>query len=193
MAERRPQTIQMTARQQLEAMVSARRHDIVDRLAASGPMSIKELAMQFGAQPSSLYHHMAILLEAGLVIEAGSRMSGKRRELLYNTPAPRMRLIQALIDDRYRDILIDIGNALTRQMGRDFAGGFAHPDTNHEGQGRNHGFFRLVGRPSPAQIAQINACLAEIGEILWSSSKADEPLIALGWILAPIGDSTGTK
>ena len=193
MAERRPQTIQMTARQQLEAMVSARRHDIVDRLAASGPMSIKELAMQFGAQPSSLYHHMAILLEAGLVIEAGSRMSGKRRELLYNTPAPRMRLIQALIDDRYRDILIDIGNALTRQMGRDFAGGFAHPDTNHEGQGRNHGFFRLVGRPSPAQIARINACLAEIGEILWSSSKADEPLIALGWILAPIGDSTGTK
>ena len=193
MAERRPQTIQMTARQQLEAMVSARRHDIVDRLAASGPMSIKELAMQFGAQPSSLYHHMAILLEAGLVIEAGSRMSGKRRELLYNTPAPRMRLIQALIDDRYRDILIDIGNALTRQMGRDFAGGFAHPDTNHEGQGRNHGFFRLVGRPSPAQIAQINACLAEIGERLWSSSKADEPLIALGWILAPIGDSTGTK
>jgi len=193
MAERRPETIQMTTRQQLEAMVSARRHDIVDRLAASGPMSIKELAAQFGAQPSSLYHHIAILLEVGVVVESGSRMSGKRREVLYNTPAPRMRFTQALIEDKYREIMIDIGNALTRQMGRDFAAGFAHPGTSHEGQERNHGFFRLVGRPSPAQMARINACFAEISEILWNSGQSDEPLISLGWILAPLDDATETS
>ena len=193
MADRRPETIQMTSRRQLEAMVSARRHDIVDRLAASGPMSIKELAAQFGAQPSSLYHHVAILLEAGLVVESGSRMSGKRREVLYNTPAPRMRFTQALIEDRYRDILIDIGNALTRQMGRDFAAGFELTETMHEGQERNHGLFRLVGRPSPAQVARINACFAEVSEILWSSGDSDHPLLSVGWILAPLGDSPETK
>jgi DNA-binding transcriptional ArsR family regulator len=149
-------------------------------------MSIKELAEQIGAQPSGLYHHINKLLKVGLVFEAGSRVVSRRREILYATPAPRMRLARALTEDRHPAVIADIVAGLTRQMSRDFRNGAELPEKVAEGEERNLGFFRLVGRPTPAQMARINAALAEIAEILWNSSDVGSPAVCLGWVMAPI-------
>ena len=45
------QTYWILDKQQLETMTSARRQDIIDRLAAGGPMSIRALAEHIGGQP----------------------------------------------------------------------------------------------------------------------------------------------
>ena len=179
------QTYWILDRRQLEAMVSPRGHDIVDRLAADGPLSIKELAGQIGCQPSSLYHHVAKLLRVGLVVEAGTRVVRRRREQLYATPAPRMRLARALAEGRQPETFKEIVNSLTRQMARDFAAGTDRPAKAADGDARNLGFGRLIGRPDPTQLARINACLAEITEILWNSGEGERPL-SLGWVMAPL-------
>jgi DNA-binding transcriptional ArsR family regulator len=183
------QTYWILEEHQLRVMASARRHDIVDRLVANGPMSVRELAGQIGAQPSALYHHMTKLLAAGLVVEAGSRPVGKRREQVYRTVAPRMRLARALSDNQHPDIVGEIVNALTRQMARDFQSGLALPIRIAEGEGRNIGFARLVGRPSPDALARINACLADISEYLWEAPREGDNLVTFGWVMAPAIES----
>jgi DNA-binding transcriptional ArsR family regulator len=190
-AAKRPETYQVTRPDQIAVLTSARRHDIVDRLAAGGPMSIKALARQIGAKPSALYHHIERLLEVGLVVEAGNRIANRRREMLYATPAPRMRLIRALADGKQPELMAEIVASLTRQMARDFKAGERSSVRIAEGEDKNFGFFRLVGRPSPAQLARLNACLVEIAEILWKSDDPSAPLIGLGWVMAPLEGAGG--
>lgn len=183
---RKPETYQITRPEQIAALTSARRHDIADRLAAGGPMSIKELAEQVGAKPSALYHHIEKLREVGLVVEAGSRVVNRKREQLYTTPAPRMRLLAALASGKHEKGMNGIVAALSRQMARDFKAGARSAVKVVDGADKNCGFFRLVGRPSPAQLARLNACLIEIAEIMWKAENPDAPLLGLGWVMAPL-------
>jgi DNA-binding transcriptional ArsR family regulator len=171
---------------QLAVLTSARRHDMIDRLAAGGPMSIKELAAEIGAKPSALYHHVEKMLRVGLIVEAGSRVVRRKREQLYRTVAPRMRLNRALAEDRNPELMQGIVASLTRQMARDFDRGGKSPIRIVDGPDKNFGFFRLVGRPSPDQLARLNACLVEIAEILWKADDPEAPLIGLGWVMAPL-------
>ena len=80
MTNDRSQTYWIMTPDQLAAMASPRRQDIVDRLAATGPLSVKELAAQIGARPPALYHHIERLLEVGLIVEAGTRTVRRKRE-----------------------------------------------------------------------------------------------------------------
>jgi DNA-binding transcriptional ArsR family regulator len=189
MTGKRPGTYWVTGAEQLAALTNARRHDIIDRLAACGPMSIRELARQIGAKPSALYHHIDKLLGVGLVVEAGRRAVARRHEQLYATPAPRMRLIKALAEGQQPELMAEIVGSLTRQMARDFRSGSQSPARVAEGADANYGFFRLVGRPTPAQLARINACLIEIAEVFWNSNDASSPLVGLGWVIAPLESS----
>jgi DNA-binding transcriptional ArsR family regulator len=171
---------------QLAEMASARRQDIVDRLAATGPLSIKELAAQIGARPSALYHHVGRLLEVGLIVEAGWRTVRRRREQLYAARARRMRMLRALASEKHQPLMETIVGSLARQMERDFRSGAGSPDRRAEGAERNYGFFRLIGRPGAADLARINACLAEVAEILWDRRDENAPLVCLEWIMAPL-------
>lgn len=187
----RPDTYWIMAPEQMAALTSPRRHDIGDRLAASGPMSIRELAAEIGAKPSALYHHINKMLAVGLVVEAGTRVVRRKREQLYATPAPRMRLAKALAEGKHQALMNEIVASLTRQMARDFALGANSPKRSVEDKDRNLGFFRLVGRPSPDQLAEINKRLVEIAEILWKSNDPEAELVCLGWVMAPVDKSGG--
>lgn len=172
-------------RSQLACMASPVRQDIVDHLAAHESLSIKELAAAIGRKPSAVYHHLNQLLEAGLVIEVGSRVVNRKTENLYATPSRRMRLKKALEDPSNDDLITEIVAALCRQSERDFLSGLKSDATNREGSDANLGFFRLVNRPSPAALAELNQKLDEIGEILWRDPDPDAPVVALTWIMAP--------
>lgn len=173
-------------KRQVLCLASARRHDIIDKLAAIGPMSIRELAPLVGASPASLYHHVQKMLSVGLLVTSGTRVVNRRRETIYATPAPRMRLMRALADPANRPGMEKIGAALSRQFQRDFSGGLKSPDSRVAGPTRNHGFFRLVGAPGPDGMARINQHLTDIAEILWASAGKKGELVAVGWMMAPM-------
>jgi DNA-binding transcriptional ArsR family regulator len=186
MADERPERYEITDPRQLETITSARRQDILDRLAAYGPLSVRELAEHVGARPSALYHHLQRLIEVGLVVEAGSRIRRRKREQLYNTPSPQMRLLDAFADPRNAELMMEIVAAQSRQMIRDFRAGLSSPAAVAEGQFRTQAFFRLVGRPTPAQLARINACVLELIETMYQSNDPDSPLIALSLVMSPL-------
>ena len=174
---------------QIVCLISPRRHDIVDRLVASGPLSIKELAAIIGAEPPALYHHIKKLLAVGLVLEAGSRVVRRKREQLYATPGKRMRLSRALDDPKNRDLFSQVGASLCRQKDRDFRRGAASPAAVTHGAAKNFGFSRLIGSPGPEGMAEINRRLEEINRILWESADGGGQLIGFSWIMAPIETS----
>jgi predicted ArsR family transcriptional regulator len=183
-ADAAPETYSVMRLDQLEALISTRRHDIVDQVAARGPMSVKEIAAAVGAQPSALYYHIEQLCAVGLLREAGARQSGPRTEQLYETPAPRMRLYEALQDARRREVMCRIVGALCRQADRDFARGFAAGHSKTAGVRRNTRWFRLVGRPDEATLELINAHLDAVTELMAASANGPGERIALTWVAA---------
>lgn len=171
---------------QLDVLTSSVRSDIIDHLVGRGPMSIKQLAASLGRQPSSIYYHIEMLQKVGLVVEAGSQVSNRRTEVLYQTPAPRMRLMKALSNPKNAPVLKKMVGVLNRQAQRDFEQGMSHPEVRTEGPQKNLGFFRLINRPSPESMAEINRHLDRIAEILWEERDMSQPLVALAWTLTPL-------
>jgi len=175
----RAETHETTDPRQLETIASPRRQDMLARLAACGPLSIRELAEQVGARPTALYHHLEKLLEVGLVVEAGSRLRNRRREQL--------RLSRAHRDPKHAAAVADIVSAQTRQLARDFRGGQISSARADDGDERNLTFFRLVGRPSAQQLGRINACLVELTELMFEANQPGAEPVVLGCVLAPVG------
>lgn len=180
------ETYWVLQRKQLRSLVSQRRLEIIDRLVAAGPLSAKDLARLVGAQPSALYHHLRQLMEVGLVVEAGYRVVRRRREVLYMTRAPRIRLFRALRDPSNAREMTRITATMTRQMSRDFRRGIKSPAARPSGALQNLGFMRLLASPSPATLRRINQYLAEIGELLFTSTDARYEPLSLAWIMAPV-------
>jgi DNA-binding transcriptional ArsR family regulator len=172
-------------RDQLLCLTSAVRMDLVDQLAGRGPMSIRELAVVVGMQPSALYHHLKKLLAVDLVLECGTRVVNRKSEKIYKTPSRRIRLRRALEDPANAEVMRDFVEALCRQAERDFAAGQAAGGRAAPGPDRNLGFFRLIARPSPDALTRLNALLEEAAEIFWEDPDPSQPPIALTWVIAP--------
>ncbi len=170
---------------QLRCLTSPTRHDMVDHLSAHGAMSMKELAGSIGKKPASIYHHLNQLIEVGLVKEVGSRLVNRRHEKLYATPSRRMRLNKALADAANNKELREIVDAMCRQTARDFSYGLGNDSARRSGAQQNLRFFRLVNRPTPKSLQEMNQKLDDIAEILWREPDPGSPVVARTWILTP--------
>lgn len=180
--------------EEIQCLASAPRMTIVDRLAADGPMSVDDLARVIGMKQTAVYHHIHKLEAVGLVRASERRLlpGARKPQILYATPAPRMRMAAALGRRELRHGVVRCAGAVLRQADRDFAEGFTF-DPVHDGPQRNHGFLRLIGRPTPETLERINAHLAAIHELLWQPDGQVGPPIALSWAMAPVSDETNPK
>ncbi len=176
---------------QLQCLTSPIRGDIIDHLVGRGPMAIKQIAASLGRQPSSIYYHIEKLLEVGLIEEAGRQVVNRRTEILYKTPGKKMRVKKALANPDNRDVITQTVFGLLRQSQRDFERGYERSSMKIDGDDRNMGFFRLVNRPSPESLAEINGYLERIAEILWSERDEAQPLVAFAWTMSPLDDGAG--
>jgi predicted transcriptional regulator len=170
---------------QLKCLASPVRMDIVDHLSGRPPASIKELADDIGRQASSIYHHVQLLVDVGLVVEAGTRVVNRKSEKLYATAAPRMRLKKALGDSRNAPVMREVVAALCREAERDFSRGLTQKGET-QGPHRTLGFYRQVNRVSKSSLKRINALLDEIAEILWQDPDPKGERIALTWMMSPL-------
>lgn len=166
--------------------LAARRQDIVDRLLAFGPLSVKELADQLGARPSALYHHIRLLLTAGLAVEAGTRVVNRKRVQLFAAPARVVRLRIQPGDPSNRSAVQAFVRVLGRQIERDFRLGLEAGPARTEGPQRTLGLRRVCGSPDAATLARINRKLDEIDALLVDSRGRPEAGVIFSWTLAPL-------
>jgi predicted transcriptional regulator len=75
---------------QLAALSSPLRLEMIGELKASGPCSIRQLAERMDRAADGLYHHVRVLLRAGVLVQSGERKVGRRIEAVYALAADRI-------------------------------------------------------------------------------------------------------
>jgi len=172
---------------QMEALAHPTRHEIVDRLSAVGPMSVREIARTLGHKVTSVYHHIKLLDEVGLIEVVRSSSADRGRPfIVYRSIAPRVRLTRAAADPKLRAPMTKWSKMVTARAGSDYAKALGSPAARLQGPSRNLWLYRVVIAPSPRRLARINELLAELGELVWTADPTPGPLLSIGWFMMPL-------
>lgn len=183
----------ITRKDQLRVLASAIRLDILDRLGAQGPMSVKQLAASTGKNATPIYHHLDQLQKVGLVRRASASETRGRPAVVYEAPGELIRLARAPTIPANRRPMARIGHIAASQAGKDYALGFKSEHWQLDGPARNHWFFRCVMRPSPQRLAKINALLDELSVLIWTPDPSPGKLsMSVAWFLAPLKAPRGS-
>src|SRR5262245_60801030 len=78
--------------EQLAALRSPVRQEIIFGLAPARIRTVAELASVLGRSPHSLYHHVRVLERVGLIFNMGIERLNRRDEALYATAGRRLRI-----------------------------------------------------------------------------------------------------
>lgn len=175
---------------QIRALRSPARQEFVDGLQAIGPCSIAELGALLGRAPDSLYYHLRALERVGLVVEKGSRRSGARTELLYDTPGRLILDHQPHTSSERRD-LMQLARSVLRSAERDLQlsldSGLA---SYSRGPQRNAWCARVKGWLTPQELTRLRQHLEAAAQLLVQGRRRpDAQLHTVAFALAPLAPS----
>ena len=115
-------TLRLRSPDEFEALLgSPVRTELIEALQIAGEACpVSELARLVGRKPSALYHHLKKLVDAGLVVRAGTGKSGPRDEALFITAARQMRVDYDAQDPAAIDAIRRGAAAVLRTAERDY-------------------------------------------------------------------------
>ena len=173
------------ARRQLKALASSARQEIVDILSRMGTASVAELAATLGRPPDSLYYHLRALHRAGLVLHAGHRKRGRRRERLFRTVARELQ-IQYLQGSQGNGREVGaIVSSMLRLGIRDFRQSYRAGNAALSGPGRELWALRKTGWLGHEEILRVNEFIELLLRTV-SKPKGKGRLYALTVLLTPL-------
>ncbi len=177
----------LKSRQERTAIASPLRLEILGLFVSRDPMSIAEMATLMNRSPGSLYHHVRILEQAGILKQAGTRLKGKRHEALYLPTA--------------RGFVFDTStggeeaiNSAVKLMATNFRAAERDLEASlRSDQGEEEFYaYRLHFRASPERLAEINEHLNAVLALISPSERTaaefgpDDQHVALTLALLPI-------
>ncbi|WP_452657150.1 winged helix-turn-helix domain-containing protein [Sphingomonas aurantiaca] len=172
---------------QVRLLSSPVRQEVVDTLAAlGGEAGVADLAEQLGRPADGLYYHLRALVAGGLVEELPGGGVERRFRLAGEGSAP-LRLLYNLGADGNAAQLRAFVGGLLQIAGRDFDNALEDGDAVVAGTGRELWASRNKGWLSPADVAEVNALLARLGEITSQPKGAGrDRLASFAFVLAPL-------
>ncbi len=170
---------------QLAALASAARQEIVDVLAEAGTLSVAEIAAILGRPADALYFHLRTLKLAGLVRQARYRYRGWRKEALFLTISPDLRLQYEPRSERNRRAVTTIVGSMLRLGIRDFRRAFQRGDVIAAGHHRELWCLRRVSRLTLPQLAAVNRSIERMRQTT-SKPKGRGRLYAVTVLLTPV-------
>jgi predicted ArsR family transcriptional regulator len=174
-------------REQLQALASPVRHDIVDRLTALGSLSVGALAQALGRRTTAIYRHLQVLQRVGLIVAKDANEGRRGRPAsTYAAVAPHVRFARAPRQPSNRAAMIKVCRSVAAQAAKDYAAGFASERFSLEGASRNQWFFRLFTAPSRQRLRRINAALDELMALVWTPDAKPGPLLSVAWFMSPM-------
>lgn len=176
-------TLRIRRPDQIAALASPARQEIVDVLQAAGPAPVARIAAALGREVSSLYYHLRALHRVGLVCKRAAR---GRREI-WSLPAQRV-LIAAPVRGR---AVTDVVGSLLRVTGRDAAAALRDRRTITAGAHRELRAQRVTGRLTGVELATVNRLLDRARAVFVASQpRTGGRLRALTIVVAPAGPRT---
>ena len=150
------------SKRQMRALAAPTRQEIMDVLPRMGTVSVAELGDALGRPADSLYYHLRILEQVGLVRGAGSRRLNGRRESLFSSIAREMSLCYELGKKGNGSEVNAIIASMLRLGIRDFSKSFESGDAAVSGPNRELWALRKTGWLSQAQIAEVNRSIEKL-------------------------------
>ena len=173
----------------IELLASPLRQQLLDRLEAEGPCSVRELADALGRRPDALYYHVKLLIDHGLLEEVEQRATGTSPESVYDLCHRRWHIAYEPDDPQNAAALAKITKHMLRAAGGDFAAGLAHPEARGSGPARNLWSLRLEAHLDAIEQRELARHLEAIVALLRKPKRDHRgQLTALTWILAPVND-----
>ncbi len=157
-----------------------------------GPLSISDMAERIGRPATSLYHHVRVLEDAGVLRRAGTRPKGKRFETLYEVTGTRLEVSVDPHDETTARQAGQTMSAALRMAERDFLASLDRDDVCTEGEHRNLTGMRAHMRLSPQALARLNGFLQELEsrarELVVESGDPgpDDQFLSLTFLMAPL-------
>jgi DNA-binding transcriptional ArsR family regulator len=170
---------------QMAALASPARQELLDALARMGTASLAELAETLGRPADGLYYHVRALEKVGLVRAAGSRKVGRRSERLVRALAPEYAL-------RYPDAPAAraraagaIVSGMLRLCIRDYRRAFGRSENRVSDPVRDVWALRTTGWLTPREVADVNRHVRGLRDAV-SRSGPRGRLYAVTILLAPL-------
>jgi DNA-binding transcriptional ArsR family regulator len=177
---------------QLTALTSSARQEIVDVLSQMGAVSVGELAATLARPADALYYHLRVLKQAGLVLRAGYRGQGVRKEELIRTASSNLQLqYKPGKGGNGRQVTAIVGSMLRLGI-RDFRHAFRIGDAQVSGSGRELWALRKTGWLTPEQIANLNRSIEGLARAV-SKPRGQGRLYGITVLLTPLDHRARTS
>ena len=186
---RRPARYHIERAEQLEALTSPVRMEILSAVEALGPCPVARLARSVGRTSSSLYFHLERLVEVGL-LEREEREEGSR----YRTPGRSMSIRYPPEDPVRLRLLLQATTAILRSAERTIREAFASGRARVRGRSIDTLLIHERARLTPEQLREITAHARAISEIYAAGRRSEEgTLHSLTLGLAPVISRSQTR
>jgi predicted ArsR family transcriptional regulator len=155
---------------QLRALRTPVRQDLVRALTRTGPRTVRELAQALGRQPAALYYHVHALVKAGIVVEKRTRGAGERPERVYALAAPRIRIDRSQRSKAFLSALDDLQRATLSAAERELSAQLEARgrDTNND----HTSLLRLTSRLRPNDAKRASEMLKKVAAFI---AEKDDP------------------
>ncbi len=160
---------------QVRALASPTRNAIVQVIGSQGEASVREIAHQLGRQPPSLYKHIDILLDVGLIEQVGTEPTIRRDARIFTTDIECLRyapedpdLVEALIEFVESEM-----RYATRSLAKAYRSGI---DTDHPviaGPSRDTRFYHYLAWLSDDELASINQHIDAIDKVMRQGTRRE--------------------
>ena len=189
-----PRTYRVRRLDQLAALASPVRLEILEALTALPRSSVARIAGVLGRPADALYYHLRELVRVGLVLPAGRGPGAGRgrAEALFRAVAPRVAIAYDADSPGNVARVGRIAAALLRLGARDFRRAFRPGNVVVSGPRRELWVGRATGRMSGAELEKANRLLDRLTASVHSpSDRAGRRLYAATFLLVPVEPAVG--
>ncbi len=154
----------VTETEQIQALASPVRSQILDILRQGPDRSVSELAEMTGATGPATHYQVDRLAAAGLVLRAGKRRVGPRSESLFRAVSTKIRIQPKPDSPEYMEALLGLAMTAVRKLEREI--GSAHQSARERLESPE---VRVVGRTGHVQkedLPRLYALLEEAAELI---------------------------
>lgn len=189
-------TMTVSGADQRSALASPLRLEILGLFTQSEPLSIAEMAELMGRSAGSLYHHVNLLENAGLLKRTGTRPKGKRHEALFQPAATRIQIESKSAGQDGSLLVVKTMASAFRMAERDMEAALRTGNCRSEGPDRNMFAARMHLRASPKLLGRINKHLKAIEDLLEAEAikepkpSGDDQHLSLTIALLPLRGRT---
>ena len=178
---------EIKSHEQLDAMALPVRTEIVEAVSYLGPCSIRDLARLMDRKRPVLHFHVSKLVDVGLLLEAGERGEGRRRDLLYRTIGGPPYVVYDRDDPFNVEMTIRYSKNVLARAQRQLADSFSSGAAITDGKSRDTHAMQMTAWLSNSELAQVNRMIEEFQTVLKPSQEIEgKQLFSLTLGLAPL-------